>query len=145
MTRHGISRYAMGCRCDICRAAKREYSTAWRRDHGIAPPGNPVRHNGVTYESQAACARALGVQAKTIAYHLNTFGDLSRLGKRKKRRPSSKDRFLFGYRFWDSRKAFAEHVGIPERTVRHWVAKGQVGKLLMALEKADAKTRRKAA
>lgn len=79
MISHGKSRYKHGCRCDTCRAANTAYSRAYRRRMGMMPRGNPTEHNGTIYPTQNAAAAALGVTDVTIRYHLNRYGDLSRV------------------------------------------------------------------
>lgn len=45
----------------------------------------PVEWNGKLYAGRNACARAANVDPSTIDYHLNTHGNLARLGLTKAR------------------------------------------------------------
>ena len=46
---HGRTRYARGCRCDVCRSAERDYQrNRYRRQHGLpVEPPDPPEPNGV--------------------------------------------------------------------------------------------------
>lgn len=142
---HGtVSAYSQGCRCADCKRAKRDYSREYRRAKGAMPHGNPVYHNGVHYPSQAEAAAALGVTQRTIAYHLDTYGDLYRVGsgKRTQLRPKRRgDGVRILVRKWASKSDLARYLGRSERTVRHWFARGDLDSLMAALMAADARQR----
>lgn len=143
---HGtVSRYALGCRCDDCKRAKRDWSREYRRAKGVMPHGTPVRlPDGTLCDSQAEAADALGVTQRTIAYHLNTFGDLHRVGsgKRVQSRPKRRGdgvRLLVGK--WASKADLARYLGQNERTVRGWFARGDMERLTAALMAVERKSR----
>ena len=61
MPEHGGSRYAMGCRCSICRRAKAEYMQALRLrlvEHEPPPEahGKETTYNNWSCRCEACCA-----------------------------------------------------------------------------------------
>ncbi|MDF3607538.1 NUMOD1 domain-containing DNA-binding protein [Paracoccus sp. DMF-8] len=74
------------------------------------------------HPSIRAAARAHGVSRRTVAYHLDTYGDLSRLGRGKARpgcQNASKVTVIFGREF-PSRVAAAKHLGISISQFNRW-------------------------
>lgn len=146
---HGTANayYHHGCRCMDCRLFHRNYQREWRRRNGIHEPGSPTEVNGRVYPSQAAAARALGRGPWVIRYHLDRWGDLSRVGKkpgRVHRMGGRKIPFNFMGRSWLSVSEFARCVGITCSTAHRWIKNGDNARLLAAVMKAEAKQARAA-
>lgn len=143
ITKHGtLSGYSYHhCRCDACRSVKSAYDQAWRRSKkGVTGRGNPVSSEKGTFPSQAAAAKAHGVSERTIGYHLDQYGDLSRLGKTFRRpRATRARRITIGPRSWPSIALLADYVGSPPETVRGWLRRNDRQRLLAALMAADAR------
>ncbi len=139
MTRtHGIrSTYVHSCRCDQCRAASREYSRAWRRRHGIMPPGNPVMDGGVVYPSQTAFAAAKGISQRAVSYHLTKHAHFDGVGKRRgggkggPRKPVE-----IAGRTWPSIRSLAIYCGVAPATIRRWI-RDSPRRLLYAIRATD--------
>lgn len=100
---------------------------------------------GREYVGMRAVAQAAGVTKAAVRYHLETHGNLDRLGAG----PSRKDcpgwrsgNFSpvdkFGRR-WPSQRALAREIGRPEATVSWWLRLGYDDRLLAALMAADAR------
>lgn len=74
------------------------------------------------HPSITAAARAHGVNRMTVAYHLNTHGDLSRLGRGNARpgcQNAAKRTVIFGREF-PSRVAAAKALGISIDQLKRW-------------------------
>lgn len=148
LIRHGTqSAYRRhGCRCDICREAARAYDREYWRRRGRQPKDNPCEKDGMEFATQRAAAAALGVSKSTITAALNRHGDLSRIGKgRGHSKGGRKIPVKVGPREWPSRKALAEWLGISEDTVRGWIRRGNVERLIAAVMQEDARRARAAA
>lgn len=111
---------------------------------------NPFENPGVyiwrgkTYFGIRAVARAHGVSRKTVAYHLDTHGDLSRLGRGKARpgcQNAAKRTAIFGREF-PSRVAAARHFGISISQFNRWTrpdaSAAMRDMLLAAMMRAEA-------
>ena len=101
--------------------------------------------DGTIYISHGAAAKALGVSKRTIGYHLDTWGNLDRVGREAARLNASRRRpITIGNRQWVSVALFADYIGHQRETVRNWVRKGDMDRIIGALMKADAQQRRAA-
>lgn len=129
------------CRCDACKAAKRESTQRYWLKRGRGPLGNPCQlPDGRIFPSQAAAGRALGVCRSTISAHLERNGDLSQLGKRNPgRNGGAKKPIAVGNRTWASRADLARYLGRPDYCVRDWLKRDRIDLLIAALMLADAK------
>ena len=128
------------CRCDLCRGTWRDYLMAWRRKNGIPPRGNPVTDGVLTWASQADAGKALGVSGSTIRYHLETHGDLSRVGCAARSHNSGrKTPVRIGNREWQSQSALARYLGMPTTSLWRLLQRDDRMALTAALMKADAK------
>lgn len=96
---------------------------------------------GRHHPSQIAAAAALGVSVKTVCYHLNKNGDLSRVGVGRGNHhghtSSQAEPVVMGDREWPSRTLFARHLGVNAKTVQGWFRRGDTDRILSALMHAD--------
>ena len=131
-----------GCRCAPCRAAATASVTRYRRSCGVRPigeTGNLCEKDGVIYPSQSEAARALGVAESTIAYHLTKYGNLDRVGApRAHSKGGGAKPVRIGHREWPSRPEFASYLGVRVTTLRGWLRRGDMQRIMGALMKADA-------
>ena len=77
---------------------------------------------GRRYPSIRACARAYGVHRRTVAYHLDTYGNLERLGMGKARiNPQHRAKPMnLGAYTWSSRTAAAKDLNLDATTLFRW-------------------------
>ena len=77
---------------------------------------------GRRYPSIRACARAYGVHRRTVAYHLDTYGNLERLGMGPVRiNPQNRAKQIkIGAHTWPSRTAAAKDLNVHAATVHRW-------------------------
>lgn len=100
---------------------------------------------GREYHGMRAVAEAAGVTKSAVRYHLETHGNLDRLGAGQSRKGYPGWRsgnfapvHKFG-RYWPSQRALAREVGRPEGTVSWWIREGHDDRLLAALMAANAR------
>lgn len=138
-TVNGYSKHK--CRCQRCRKAKREANRAYWARRGRAPMGNPCQTpDGRTFPSQAAAAMALGVSQQCISDNLSRNGTLDMVGiRRTGRNGGFKRPVRIQGREWPSRSALARYLGVSDYSVRDWLRRGAIDRLVGALMKADAK------
>lgn len=102
---------------------------------------------GRRYPSIRACARAYGVHRRTVAYHLDTYGNLERLGMGQVRinPPSRAKQVKLGANTWPSRAAAADAMNISAKTLLRWTRPNATPemreKLFHALMAYDARQR----
>ncbi|AZV00181.1 hypothetical protein pben1_p24 [Paracoccus phage vB_PbeS_Pben1] len=92
---------------------------------------------GQQYRGAAAVAEAAGVNARTVLYHLDRHGDLSRLGIGSgghNQKPGRRGRqvSLCGRR-WNSIQAMAHDLGISSKAAHRYIRAGNVDGLIRAL------------
>lgn len=109
-----------------------------KRKPGPAP--DTYLWNGRIYVGTKAVAEAAGVGTGTVSYHLNTHGNLDRLGHgnaRHFRAPVSSKPVNIGPRAFPSRRDLARAIGVNDSTVSRWLKDGQADRILSALMHAD--------
>lgn len=135
-----------GCRCDACREARNAYRRSRYGKTGLPKECPCATPDGRQFRSQAAAASALGIHPRRITYHLDRYGDLSRIGQPQRHSKGGHPHPVrIGPREWPSRKALADHIGRQPATVRRWISQGHMECLLSALMAADAREAARAA
>lgn len=133
------------CRCEACVSARLEYDRNYWRKRGRQPKGNLCEKDGVTYPTQEALGAAYGVTGSTVQKYLAVHGDLSRLGEsRAHGRGGPKKPVKIGPREWPSKAALAAYIGAPLHSVRNWLRRGDMKRLLAAIIAADDAARAEA-
>lgn len=101
---------------------------------------NPCRINGRCYPSQKAAAAALGVKPAAICNAIIR-GNEDNVRRFKRLRGNQNARHtpvaIFG-RSYRSKLAAANALGVPYRTFCRWLDKGDLGRLMIAIERAEA-------
>lgn len=101
---------------------------------------SPCRINGRVYPSQRAAAKALGVTPQAICNAIIR-GNEDNVGRFKGQKGNLNARHIpvviFG-RSYRSKLAASKSLGVPYRTFCQWLDKGDLGRLMIALSKAEA-------
>lgn len=103
--------------------------------------GNPCRDkHGNVWPSESACARAYGLAPSTVAYHLETHGNLDRMAGLQRHHygaiATSKPFEIDGRR-WASHSELARKVGVDRVTVGRWLKHNRLDLIRRRLEAAQ--------
>lgn len=136
---HGTaSTYKRGCRCRDCTQANTAASRKYRHKRGVIDKRNVCQVGNQVFESQKAAARALNVSKSAICYHLTTYGNLDRLGRKSCGRNGGARRPVrVGVHEWPSRSALDRHLGKRIGTVSDWIKRGELDRLVAAVMQAE--------
>lgn len=102
---------------------------------------NPCRINGRLYPSQKAAAEAIGVKPQAICNAIirgNEDNVLRFKGIKGNLHARHIPVVIFG-RSFRSKLAAATALGIPPRTFNRWLDQGDLGRLMIAINKAEAR------
>lgn len=91
---------------------------------------NIIEWCGAIYPSQKAVAQAAGRNPSTVAWHLQHYGNLDRMGGQN---PGNSRPFEMDGRRWPSVTAFAAEAGVNRFAAMRWARTGQIDKLRAAL------------